>query len=182
MLDDLEGPPQVTMVRVLIVLAIAIPILIEVVTFGGLIGHYLGGGDDPAAATETPTPEREGAGVGATILNETAATERIDSASLITGEDSWQFILTVGVDGPGEPYELRLNSVTTREGTTVEGSGATTGRLAADQSGTVTGTWLLPPGEHPETLAVTVVTTPDGGTEQAREYTVTVGNVPVSSG
>lgn len=181
MLDDIDGVPEVTMVRVLIVLAIAIPILIEVVTFGGLIGHYVGGGEDPAA-TETPTPEVEGAGAGATILADTAATERIESTSLITGDDSWQFIITIDVTEPAKPYELRLNNVTTREGTTVEGSGATTGQLAAGTSGTVTGTWLLPAGQQPDTLSVTVVTTPEGGTEQAREYTVSIGKVPVSSG
>jgi hypothetical protein len=181
MFEDIEGPPQVTMVRVLLVLAIAIPILIEVITFGGLLGHYLGGGGDPAA-TGTPTPGDDGAGAGATILPETAATERVESASLITGEDNWQFIFTVAVEGPAEPYELRLRAVRTREGTTVAGSGATTGGVPAGGSGTVTGTWLLPPGEHPESLSVEVVTTPEGGTEEVREYTVTIGNVPVSSG
>lgn len=181
MLDDTDGLPQVTLVRALIVLAIAIPILIEVVTFGGLIGHYVGGGEDPAA-TETPTPEVDGAGAGSTILAETAASERIESTSLITGDDSWQFILTIGVEEPARSYELRLNNVTTREGTTVEGSGATTGRLAAGESGTVTGTWLLPAGHTPDTLSVTVLTTSEGGTEQAREYTVSIGKVPVSSG
>ena len=44
MLEDVD-PPEVSMVRVLLVLAIGLPIAIEVVTFGGLISHYVGGGE-----------------------------------------------------------------------------------------------------------------------------------------
>jgi hypothetical protein len=182
MLDDLEGPPQVSMVRVLLILAIGIPIIIEVVTFGGLIGHYMGGGGaDPAAATATETPAATGATAGDEILDATAPNERITAASVTTGDDSWQFTLTVNVTGVGDRYELRLGAVTTDGGNSVEGSGSSTGTLAAGESGTVTGTWALPSGERPASVSVTAVTTPDDGTATATDYTVAIGDVPVSN-
>lgn len=175
MLDDVEGPEQTTLVRVLIVLAIGIPVLIEVVTFGGLVGHYVaGGGGDGAAAT--PTRTAEGAGEGDEILPGTEATERLAEASVVTGDDGWRVRLTVAVSEVPGPYELRLGAVTTREGRTVAGDGATTGELAAGESGSVTGTWLLPQGQRPRSVTVTVVA--DGDSEP---YTVELGDVPVSN-
>ena len=86
MFDDVD-PPEVSMVRVLIVLAIAIPIVIEVVTFAGLVGHYLGGGGAGSAAAPTSTAETGGATVGDEILTATAATERLDAATLTEADN-----------------------------------------------------------------------------------------------
>lgn len=165
------------MVRVLVVLAIAIPIAIELVTFGGLVGHYLDGGGEAAAAT--PTPDTAGATVGDEILPATAATERIDGATVTDGDDATQVVLTVTVTDPPGDYELRFGAVTTRSGRTVEGAGATTGALAAGEDGLVTGTWQLPEGDRPATLAVTVVSAPGNDTPTPREYTVEFGDLSV---
>jgi len=175
MFDD-GDLPEVSMVRVLLVLAIGIPIAIEVVTFGGLVGHYVGGGD----AATTPTPEAVGATAGEEILSGTAPTERVVSASVTPGEDSWQFALTVEVTAVGSAYELGVGDATTLTGDTVDGSGATTGVIPAGETGTVTGTWSLPTGQRPDTVTVTAVTTPANGTASASEHTVDIGAVPVS--
>jgi len=176
MLEDVD-PPEVSMVRVLIVLAIAIPIAIEVVTFGGLIGHYLGGGGPGPAATPTSTAEAGGPTVGDEILTTTAATERLDAATLTETDNGTRFVLTVTVTDPPGDYELRLGAVTTRAGRTVEGSGATTGRLDAGEDGLVTGTWELPDGDRPDTLTVTVVSAPGNDTPTPHEYTVELGEL-----
>ncbi|WP_324663364.1 hypothetical protein [Haloarcula sediminis] len=176
MFDDVD-PPEVSMVRVLIVLAIAIPIAIEVVTFGGLIAHYVGGGGQGAAATPTPAAEVDGATVGDEILSGTAATERVDGATLTDDDNATQFVLTVAVTDPIDGYELRLGAVTTREGRTVEGSGATTGTLDTGEDGLVTGAWELPAGDRPDTLTVTVVAAPGNDTPTPRGYTVDLGDL-----
>ena len=181
MFDDVDGPEQTTLVRLLIVSAIAIPILIEVATFGSLLSHsLLSGGDGGVAATATPTAEIEGAGVGDEILTETGPVERIERAAVVTGEDSWQFVLTVAVSNPTDrPYELRLGAVETRDGETVAG-GATTGTVAAGGNGTVTGAWMLPTGHQPETVAVTAV---DGTGDRAdpETYSVRLGSIQLSN-
>jgi hypothetical protein len=174
MLEDID-PPEVSMVRVLLILAIGLPIAIEVVTFGGFIGHYFGGGGGPAA-TPTPTVE-SGATVGDEILLATGATERLEGATLTEADNATRFVLTVTVTNPPGDYELRLGAVTTRAGRTVEGSGATTGSLAAGQDGLVTGTWPLPGDDRPDTLAVTVVSAPGNDTPTPRAYTVEFGDL-----
>ena len=176
MFDDVD-PPEVSMVRVLIVLAIAIPIVIEVVTFSGLIGHYLGGGGAGPAATPVSTAEHGGATVDDEILTATPATERIDAATLTEADNATRFVLTVTVTDPVDGYELRPGAVTTRSGRTIEGSGATTGTLDAGEDGLVTGTWQLPAGDRPDTLAVTVVSAPGNDTPTPREYTVDLGEL-----
>ncbi|MDS0260630.1 hypothetical protein NDI56_14585 [Haloarcula sp. S1CR25-12] len=174
MLEDLD-PPEVSMVRVILVLAIAVPIAIEVVTFGGLVGHYFGGDDaDTATPVATPTPETAGATVGDEILPETAATERLDAATLSEDDGETRLVLTVTVTDPPDGYVLRLGAVTTRAGRTVEDAGATTGTLDAGENGLATGTWGLPSGDRPDAVAVTVTSAPNG-TPTTREYTVDLG-------
>ncbi|WP_277540130.1 hypothetical protein [Haloarcula laminariae] len=175
MLEDAD--PDVSMVRVLIVLAIAVPIVIEVVTFGGLIGHYATGGGPGAAATPTPAPETGGATVGDEILSGTPATERVDEATLTDDDNATQFVLTVTVTDPVDGYELRLGAVTTSGGRTVEGSGATTGTLDTGEDGLVTGVWKLPPGDRPDTLSVTVISAPGNDTPTPRAFTVDLGDL-----
>ncbi|WP_254273481.1 hypothetical protein [Haloarcula marina] len=180
MLDDVEGPQKTRLVRLLIVLAIGIPILIEVITFGGLIGHYVAGSGGGGGAAGTPTPAIAGASTGDEILEQTPAVERIDDATVVVAEDGWEFSLTVAVNNTGQgPYELRLGPVTTRAGETVAGSGPTTGELAAGDTGSVTGRWLLPKGQRPDAVAVTVVT--GDGEPTTSEYTVELGDIPVSA-
>ncbi|MFC6976924.1 hypothetical protein ACFQL1_22975 [Halomicroarcula sp. GCM10025709] len=185
MFDDIDGPEQTTLVRTLIVLAIALPILIEVATFGSLLSHsLLGVGGDAggaATATATPTAEIEGASVGDEVLPATPAVERIDRAAVVTGEDGWRFVLTVAVSNPTDhPYELRLGEVHTRDGETVAG-GATTGTVAAGGNGTVTGAWVLPTGHQPETVAVTAVDRTADGAE-TETYSIRLGSVQLSNG
>ncbi|MFB6309474.1 MAG: hypothetical protein ABEH35_09100 [Haloarculaceae archaeon] len=174
--DGDDGISRRTLVRLLILIGVGIPILVEAVTFAGLVTHSLGGGGADAA---TPTPDRPaGAGVGDEILEATTPTETIEDAAVRPGEDRWQFVLTVAVDNVGDSaYELRLRSVTTTGGDTVSGGG-TTGRIAGGGNGTVTGVWSLPAGERPTRLSVTAVTYEDG-TAETTDYTVRLASVPV---
>jgi hypothetical protein len=182
MFDDVDGPEQTQLAKTLIVLAIAIPILIEVATFGSLVGHsLLGGGGDTQAAATTPTETIEGASVGDEVLTETAPIERIDRAAVVTGEDGWQFLLTLNVSNPTDTaYELRLGAVETRDGETVQGS-ATTGDLSPGEDGTVTGVWVLPKGHQPQTVAATAVRDGAAGPELSNA-TIELGSVQVSNG
>ena len=164
------------MIRVLLILAIAVPILIEVVTFGGLIGHYVGGGGSggpSGAGTAAPTATATDADTGPSVLPETTQSERIERARLLNASDGRQLVLTLSVRNQDRTaYELRLDNVTTAAGTTVEGSGSTTGTVDGVETGTVTGSWLLPPGELPASLTVTVVTDPEGETPTSETYSV----------
>jgi hypothetical protein len=168
-----ESPDRSRMVRILLVAAIVIPICIEIVTFGGLIGHYIGGGSgETGTPTETPTAEIDGAVAGDVILSETPPTERIDRATVITGDDTWQFRMTVTVANVSQPYELRLGNVTTRSGTGVAGHGATTGVIEPGTAESVTGVWLLAPGERPDSLTVLTNET---------THSVSLGSIPLSN-
>ncbi|WP_276270792.1 hypothetical protein [Haloarcula litorea] len=178
MFDD-EGPDEGDLVRVLVVLAIAIPIVIEVFTFGSLLSHYVVGGGDGGAATETPAVD--GATEGEEILAATAPVERIERASVVTGDEGWTFTLRVAVENTGdEAYELRLGVATTRAGRTVAGPDATTGSLAPGATGSVTGSWLLPQGQRPASVTVTTVRG-EGAAATTETHDVPIGDVPVSS-
>lgn len=145
----------------LIVIAIAVPLVVEGYTLVGLVGSHLGGnGETPtptAGETRTPTAEATAVGPGDDLLPETDRAETVSTASLTSGTEYWTLTLTVVVENNGTtPYEVRLGTVTTVDGTTVTGS-ATTGRVAPGQSGTVSVQWSIPRGKSPERVAVTAV-------------------------
>jgi len=169
MFDEIDEPTGKRWIKILVAIGIGIPILIEVVTFGSMMTHSVGPATGGAAATDAPA----GAVEGDAILPGTAATERITGASVVTRNDGWRFRLTVAVNNTGsDGYALSLGPVTTRAGKTVTGH-VNTGRLASGEHRTVSGAWLLPKGQRPDSLRVTV------GENDTR--TVRLGDVPVTS-
>ena len=182
MFEDVDGPEQTTLIRALIVVGIGLPIIIEVATFGGMLSHHLlGGPGDEVPAEATPTETVTGASVGDGILTETALEASIERGTVVTTGDGWQFLLTINATNTGsEPHELQVGSVTTREGRTVEGTG-TTGAIEPGSDATVTGSWLLPSGQRPASVAVAVVTQDTGGQTKSADYTVALGDIPVSN-
>lgn len=145
-----------TLIRLLVLFGIGIPLLVEGITFLGLIdAKLLGGGDT------TPTPSVEGATQGDEILRGTTPTETLTTASLA---ESGDLTLTVRVENTGNwTYELRLRNVTTRGGeiVAVEGN-ATTGAIAPGESGFASGQWALPADARPASVTVVAITVRDG--------------------
>ncbi|MFB6222952.1 MAG: CARDB domain-containing protein [Haloarcula sp.] len=181
MFEDVDGPEQKTLLRLLIIVGIGLPILIEVATFGSMLGHQLSGDAGGETAAGTPTAEPSGASVGDTILDGSDLTVKIERTTVVTADDGWRFTLTVNVTNTGNrTATARLDSVTTQSGTTVEGSAAT-GHLSPGETGTVTKSWLLPPGERPATVSVTVLWNPGTGSPESSHYTVELGDIPVSN-
>lgn len=176
--DDAGGPADPAApdggpnwwLRLVIVLAVAIPLVVEGGTLLGMVGVQFG--PEP---TETPTPTDEGVGLGDELLDETEPSEEITDAVL---DAEGRFTLTVRVVNTGaSPYELRLGNVTTGAGTIVPGD-ASTGTLAPGQETAVAGRWVLPIGERPATIqVVALVTRADGSTERLTE-TVELAPVP----
>lgn len=180
-MSDADGDDEVSrrwLIRILIGLGIGLPVLIEGTTFLGLINDRLfGGEEETATATQTPTP---GVGIGDELLPETPPADTLTDAvvNVGSGGEERSFQLTASVDNTTDaPYELRVGTVTTREGTRIEGN-ASTGQIPPGETGEVTNAWPLPPDETPQTLAVTGVAYPESGAELT-ERTVRLRNVPL---
>ena len=94
------------------------------------------------------------------------------------GTDRWLFRLVVGIDNAGETgYELRLENVTTNDGSVVTGGGSS-GVVAPGETATLTGSWILPKGETPTSVDVTGIVDPEGRAAVTTER-VTLAKVPV---
>lgn len=167
-----------TLIRLLIVLAIGIPLLVEAVTFFGLVEHQLLGGDD-SRSSATPTADR--VGVGDELLPATEARETVTDAVIQGQEDPWVFVLTVEVENPTDaPYELQLRTLTLGNDATVAG-GASTGRVPPGGTGEVTGAWETPEGSTPATLTVRGVAHREDGRRETTAV-VALAKVPVRGG
>jgi len=153
------------LIRWIAVLAFAVPVIIEVFTFGDLIGNTLfpggdgGDGDGPTTVsstdTGTATPDTDAVGVGDELLPETPSVETVE-VSEVRGEsaDSRTYVLRVAVENTTDgAVELRLVGVTLRDGTYLE-SVSTTGSVPAGGTGEVTGAWGLPTDSMPDSVDI----------------------------
>lgn len=183
--DTPGGISKRTLIRLLVGFGIGIPILVEAITFLGLLDQQFGGGseDDGGAstATETATP---GVTVGDDLLPETDRSETLASAILreVDG-DRWPLSLTVEVRNSGDTdYEFQLLSVYLDDGRTVSGR-ASTDRLAPGERRTITGEWAIPAGSTPRAVeVVALVYSNDDGSVETIERRAELAKIPVRGG
>jgi len=183
--DAAEDDGDVTrrwLIRAVVGLGFGIPLAVEGATLVGLLESRLfGGGEDGDAGDggTATTPSQPATAVGDDLLPTTDRAETLAEATVYAGDDGWQFDLVVDVENAADrPYELRLGTVTTQDGTRVEG-GAATDVLAAGESASLSASYDLPDGETPATMAVAGVEHVDGGGERFFRRDVRFGNVPV---
>lgn len=183
--DTPGGISKRTLIRLLVGFGIGIPILVEGITFLGLLDEQFGGenGDDDtgtgSTATETATP---GVGVGDDLLPETDRSETLASAILreVDG-DRWPLSLTVEVRNTGDTdYEFQLLSVHLDDGRTVSGR-ASTDRLAPGERRAITGEWSIPAGSTPRAVDVVALVYSDDSVETV-ERRVELAKIPVRGG
>ena len=182
--DTPGGISKRTLIRLLVGFGIGIPILIEAVTFLGLLDQQFGGGgedDDTgtdSTATETATP---GVTVGDDLLPETDRSETLASAVLREADgDRWPLSLTVEVQNGGDTdYEFQLLGVHLDDGRTVGGR-TSTDRLAPGERRTITGEWSIPAGATPRAVDVVALVYPDGDDSvETIERRVELAKIPV---
>lgn len=166
------------LIRWIAVLAFAVPVIVELLTFGGLIGDTVlsGGGEGDADGTTTAdgtvsataTPRENAVGVGDELLPEAPPVETIE-VSEVRGEspDSRTYVLRVAVENTTDgSVELRLTGVTLRDETSLE-SVSTTGAIPAGETGEVTGAWDLPIDSMPVTVDVVLLRDGEEPTSQS---------------
>jgi hypothetical protein len=141
-------------------LAFGIPVVIEVITFGGLAVDALFGDEDDGAATatRTPTPTAgpEAVREGDDLLPDAAVRATV-TRSVVRGATDRTYVLRVRAENRSDaPHELRLGALRLYDGTTVTGR-SSTGTVPPGETGTVTGAWTLPGGEMPRRVTVTLL-------------------------
>lgn len=169
-----------TLIRLLVGLGIGIPLLVEGITFFGLLEAQLLGGDDGGDVTATPawTPEEGAVSTGEELLAETVQTEQLTTASLVVEDETRVLTLTARVDNPtNATYEFQFGAVTTGGDETIDG-GDTTGTVPPGESGLVTAQWRLSGDQYPRAVEVTAVIEADGSTERV-ERTVPLARIPI---
>ena len=167
--DDPTEPPaeddevdRRRLIRWIAALAFGVPVVVELLTFGGLLeAELLAGGENEveptASETATATDRPDAVGVGDELLPETPATETITTSEVRQDDSSRTYVLGVDVTNDADStVELRTRRLRLRDGTTVEGV-SSTGPIDPGASGTVTAAWAIPDGMTPEAVEVIVM-------------------------
>lgn len=175
-----DDPSRRRLIRWIAVLAFAVPVVVEVLTFGGLLSNELlpGGdgeesgdgtatSDDSPTATATATPMEGAVGVGDELIADTQAVETIEVSEVRGEPGSRTYILRVTVENTTDAaVELRLTGVTLHDGTELD-SVSSTGAIPAGEAGEVTGAWQLPMDSMPASVDAVLVRDDEVQTEQS---------------
>lgn len=128
-----DGASRRTLVRLLIAVAIGIPVVIEVGTLLGMLGGD--GGDEPV-------------GIGDELLPATPQPETVADSS-VTVSEVWTFELVVEVtNAADQPYELVLGPVRTDRSDPVGGT-RSTGEVSPGATTTLRADWEIPAASSP---------------------------------
>ncbi|MFB6105964.1 MAG: hypothetical protein ABEJ70_03230 [Halobacteriaceae archaeon] len=143
---DGDGMSRRTLIRLLVALGIGLPILVEGLTFLGLVRNAFGGEDGDSGVP--------GVRPGDEFLPQTDREETLTAASLTESGGARELTLTVQVHNTApEPYSLRLGALILEDGGSVDGD-ATTGRIPPGETDDVTARWSLPPEGRPRSVYV----------------------------
>lgn len=164
------GLSKRTLIRLLVGFGIGIPILVEGVTFLGLLEQQFGSdeeGESDATATDTAD---SGVAIGDDLLPETVRSETLASAVLReAGGDRWPLSLTVEVENTGDTgYEFQLLSLHLDDGRTVGGR-TSTDRLSPGERRVITAEWSIPAGSTPAAVDVVALVYPDSEEPRSSE-------------
>ncbi|WP_439027722.1 CARDB domain-containing protein [Haloarchaeobius sp. DT45] len=139
-----------TIIRLLIVVGIGIPLIIEGATFFGLVSNQLFGGEQPG-------DHREPVGIGDEVVPATEQTERLTDAHFETVDGERRLVVEVTVRNTGnDAYEFRLDAVTLADGTRLT-TNATSGELARGETTTVSASWTVAGDAQVDSVNATTV-------------------------
>jgi hypothetical protein len=168
------------LIRWIAALAFGVPIVVELLTFGGLLeAELFPGGENEVEPTDsaTDTDDPDAVGVGDELLPETAPTETITASEVRQNDSGRTYVLSVEVENDTEStVELRTRRLRLRDGETVDGV-SSTGPIDPGESGVVTAAWGIPDDAIPDAVETAVVR--DG--EATVETFVTLQRPPIVS-
>lgn len=140
------------LVKILVLIGIGIPVLIEAATLVRLIGGHLGDEEQnrSAAADAAAHVVVE---EGDELLPATAPAETIVRMVVRARPDAWTFLVEAEVANPTEhPYELTLRALETQHGEVLDE--AHVARRAPGDSARLSARWRLPAGDLPASMEV----------------------------
>lgn len=165
-------------VRILVLIGVGIPILIEAATFLRLIGGHL---EEDGKHRRTSTEKAVYVVEGSELLSETSQTERIAEALITARDEAWIFELEIDVDNASTyPYELVLDSLTTQNGILVPGRSAQ--RWAPGESEEMEVEWRLAPGDLPARMTAIGRTIISADSVRQVRRRIEWGKIPVQRG
>lgn len=169
------------LVKWLLIVGVGVPVLVEGITFFGLVGHHVSdSGKEEASATSAHAQAPE-VSIGDDLLSSTPLVERVTEAREWAYGEHWAFELTITLEKPPEKgCRIVFDSLRTEDGNMVadekelqwEGGDEDEDDLAQ------TVQWIIPPGDQPFSVRVRAFSGEDQQQPLKTQY-VTFGKIPV---
>lgn len=179
--NDASQTSMQRLVKWLLIVGVGVPVLVEGITFFGLVGHHVSdSGKEEASGTPAHARAPE-VNIGDDLLSSTSLVERVTEAREWAYGEHWAFELTIALEKPPEKgYRIVFDSLRTEDGNMIadEKELQWEGGDEAEDDRAQTVQWIIPPGDQPFSVRVRAYDGKDARQPVQTQY-VTFGKVPV---
>lgn len=166
------------LLRILIIVGIGIPVLVEVFTAFELFSIHIGEEKQHRRAHTAKSTDRRVA-EGRRLIPDSPPVIEIENMRILAGPRSWIFEMELELEHlPDELFQLKLEKLKLKGGEIIQDPKVKTWK-SLDDEGEFELSWSIPPGETPLGVTVTARTQLSSGKSKLIEHDVVFGNVPV---
>jgi len=179
--NDTSPTSMRRLVKWLLILGVGVPILVEAITFFGLVGRHVSESDEEQAAETQVHAQAPEVTIGDDLLSSTPMVERVVKAREWAYGEHWAFELTIALDSlPGKAYRIVFDSLRTKEGQLIADQKVLKWEAGDEQEEDLAQTvqWIMPPGDQPVSVRVRAFSGKDQQRPLKTQY-VTFGKIPV---
>ncbi len=156
MSEETSNSSTKRLVKILVIVGIGIPVLVELMTLFNLIDSQMLGGEDPEAKSDEQVTEVQGISQGDSLFTEYATVVTVDTLRVNVSARNWRFVLGLRAADSVDQKELQLqvDSLKLQSEKVLRGDESYSWNIANELPVTAHGGWELPNGDIPTMLYI----------------------------
>lgn len=151
MAEETSNSSTKRLVKILVILGIGIPVLVELMTLFNLIDAQMFGGDEPEAQSDDQVSDVRGVSEGDSLFVDNSAIITIDRLRVNVSAREWRFELELkAIDSlTQEELQFRVDSLILQSDKVLLGDDNSSWEVKNEQPVAIRGQWELPNGDIP---------------------------------
>jgi len=158
MTEENSGNSTKRLVKILVMVGIGIPVLVELMTLFNLLNVQIFGDEKDSNSFDTNITEVRGVGEGDTLFAEQGSKLTIDQLRVEVSTQQWRFTISMtAVDSISQDeLQISVDSLNLQSNKTLLGSESRSWEVRQTAPAKVHGEWILPNGDIPTKLYVSI--------------------------
>lgn len=181
MSEETSNSSTKRLVKILVIVGIGIPVLVELMTLFNLIDTQMFGGDEKEIQNQEQTTEVRGISQGDSLFKEHPALVVIDTLRVDVSARDWRFKLGLrAIDSIDQnTLQLQIDSLELQSDKILSAEDVSFWEIVDEVPAAVYGSWELPNGDIPTTLHISSVQAVSSDSSASIQQEVPLDKIPV---